>query len=153
MKGLGVGVCVWAMSEGGLGMCFCECLQPGKKGFRRWVCVSILDHGWNGLGLGVYVWAMGEGVWRWVSVSAWGQGWKDLGDRCLWVSRPWVKGLKGECLHVSGDRGEEFRGFLSMSVLHTHYITYICLCYHLISVIYVLTGSRVLKHVWVHTYY
>ena len=27
------------------------------------------------------------------------------------IIRPWVKGLKGECLQVSGDRGEEFRGF------------------------------------------
>ena len=26
---------------------------------------------------------------------------------------------------MSGDRAEEFRGFLSMSVLHTHYITHI----------------------------
>ena len=82
------------------------------------------------VGVGFCVWAMGEGVWRWVSVSAWCQGWKNLGDRCLWVLGPWVKGLKGECLQVSGDRGEEFRGFLSMCVLHTHYITYICLCNH-----------------------
>ena len=38
------------------------------------------------------------------------------------VLGPWVKGLKGECLQVSRARGEEFRGFLSMGVLHTYYI-------------------------------
>ena len=63
-----------------------------------------------------------------------------------------VKGLRGEWLQVSRARGEEFRGFLSMGVLHTYYITYTCLCTHLISMIYVLTGGRVSKHVWAHNF-
>ena len=63
-----------------------------------------------------------------------------------------MKGLRGECLQVSRARGEEFRGFLSMGVLHTYYITYKCLCTHLISMIYVLTGGRVSKHVLAHNF-
>ena len=63
-----------------------------------------------------------------------------------------MKGLRGECLQVSRARGEEFRGFLSMDVLHTYYITYTCLCTHLISMIYVLTGGRVSKHVLAHNF-
>ena len=42
---------------------------------------------------------------------------------------------------MSRARGEEFRGFLSMGVLHTYYITYTCLCTHLINMIYVLTEA------------
>ena len=61
------------------------------------------------------------------------------------VSGPWVKGVWGGCLRVFGSRGEEFRGLLSMGVLHTYYITYICVCNHLISMIYVLTGGQGLK--------
>ena len=53
---------------------------------------------------------------------------------------------------MSRARGEEFRGFLSMGVLHTYYITYTCLCTHLISMIYVLTGGRVSKHVLAHNF-
>ena len=49
-----------------------------------------------------------------------------------------MKGLKGECLPVSGAQGEEIRQFRSMSVLHIYYITYICLYYHLITIIYML---------------
>ena len=41
MKGLGVGICVWAMGKGGLGMNVCECLGPGMIGFRGWVSMSI----------------------------------------------------------------------------------------------------------------
>ena len=62
-----------------------------------------------------------------------------------------MKGLRGECLQVSRARGEEFRGFLSMGVLHTYYITYTCLCTHLISMIYVLTGGRVSNTFWLIT--
>ena len=63
-----------------------------------------------------------------------------------------MKGLKDGCLQVLAARGEEFRGFLSTGVLHTYYITYTCLCNHLISMIYVLTGSRVSKHVLAHNF-
>ena len=63
-----------------------------------------------------------------------------------------MKGLRGEWLQVSRARGEEFRGFLSMGVLHTYYITYTCLCTHLISMIHVLTGGKVSKHVWAHNF-
>ena len=49
-------VCVWAMGEGGVGMGVLECLGPWVKGFRVWVCVSIVGHG-------------GERGYGWVSVS------------------------------------------------------------------------------------
>ena len=65
---------------------------------------------------------------------------------------PWVKGLKDECLQELGARGEELRGLLSIGVLHTYYIIYICLCNDLISMIYVLTGTRVSKHVSAHNF-
>ena len=52
---------------------------------------------------------------------------------------------------MSRARGEEFKGFLSMGVLHTYYITYICLCNHLISMIYVLTGNESQNMFWLIT--
>ena len=41
LKGIGIGVCVWTMGEGGIEMGICECLGPWVKGFRGWVSVSI----------------------------------------------------------------------------------------------------------------
>ena len=40
-----MGVCVWAMGKGGVGMGVSECLGPWVKGFRGWVCISIVGHG------------------------------------------------------------------------------------------------------------
>ena len=75
-----MGVCVWAMGEGGVGMGVCECLGPWLKGFRGWVCVSIVGHRLKGIEMGVCVWTMGEGG-------------VEMGIcECLW---PGVKGFRG----------------------------------------------------------
>ena len=39
-----------------------ESLGPWVKGFRGWVCVSIVGHGLKGIEMGVCVWTMGEGA-------------------------------------------------------------------------------------------
>ena len=40
-NGLGVGVCVWAMGEGSVGMGVWECLDPYMKGFELIPKVSL----------------------------------------------------------------------------------------------------------------
>ena len=102
--------------------------------------------------MGVCVWTMGEGAVEMGICECLGPGVKGFRG---WVSvsiGAMGEGLRGECLQVSRARGEEFRGFLSMGVLHTYYITYTCLCTHLITMIYVLTGGRVSKHVLAHNF-